>query len=95
MDAQEISHRRHDDSRFTFNEDVATRGASIGPVGYRLPHRALVCPALARVAMSLTLFRKRLEAPLLISSMTGGVPAGLRGARASGFTIGTCMDSRW
>ncbi|GAC1354141.1 MAG: type 2 isopentenyl-diphosphate Delta-isomerase [Herpetosiphon sp.] len=64
--------RKSDHIRIVLNEDVAAKGISTGFADLRLPHRALPEVDLHEIDLSCTLFGKRLGAPLLISSMTGG-----------------------
>jgi len=66
-----IGTRKNDHIRINLEEDVRS-GLHTGLERYRLPHEALPELALADVDLGLTLFGKRLRAPLLISSMTGG-----------------------
>ena len=70
--------RKADHLRINLEEDVAAKGVTTGLERYRLRHQALPELDLAAVDLSLTLFGRRLRAPLLISSMTGGVAAGGR-----------------
>lgn len=64
--------RKADHIRINLEEDVSFRTVSTGLEAYRFVHQALPELDLAEVDTSLTLFGKRLQAPLLISSMTGG-----------------------
>jgi isopentenyl-diphosphate delta-isomerase len=54
------------------NEDVTAKGVTTGFERYFFEHEALPDLHLDEIETSLTLFGKRLKAPLLISSMTGG-----------------------
>ena len=71
------SKRKTDHLRINLEEDVRSR-AKNGLERYRLPHEALPELSLSDVDFSLTLFGKRLQAPILISSMTGGTEEGER-----------------
>jgi len=64
--------RKADHIRISLEEDVAFRWPTSGFERYRLPHCALPEFALSAVDTSVQLLGKRLNAPLLISSMTGG-----------------------
>jgi isopentenyl-diphosphate Delta-isomerase len=66
-----ISTRKSDHIRINLEEDVQS-GLSTGLERYRFIHRALPELNLEEVDMSLDLFGRRLRAPILISSMTGG-----------------------
>jgi len=68
-----ISSRKSDHIRININEDVDS-GLSTGLEHYRFIHRALPELDLEIVDTSSYVFGKRLKAPLLISSMTGGTP---------------------
>jgi len=62
--------REHIDT--VLNENVAAKGVSAGFERFFFEHRALPELALDEIDLSATLFGRRLSAPLLISSMTGG-----------------------
>ncbi len=64
--------RKADHIRINLEEDVQFPRLSTGFEKYRLVHRALPELNLEDVDTHVTLFGKRLNAPLLISSMTGG-----------------------
>ena len=66
-----ISSRKLDHIRINLEEDVRS-GLTTGLKRYRFPHRALPELNLEDVDLSLALFGRKLRAPLLISSMTGG-----------------------
>ena len=66
-----ISSRKSDHIRINLDEDVQS-AITTGLERYRFSHRALPEINLEDVDLSLTLFGKRMKAPLLISSMTGG-----------------------
>ncbi len=72
MTEDSTSGRKSDHIRIVLNEDVAAKGVATGFARYRLPHCALPELDLRAIDTTLTLFGKRLAAPLLISSMTGG-----------------------
>ncbi len=65
------SSRKSDHIRINLEEDIRS-GLSNGLERYRLVHNALPEIDLDQVDLSQTLLGKRLKAPLLISSMTGG-----------------------
>jgi isopentenyl-diphosphate delta-isomerase len=64
--------RKADHIRINLEEDVNFRQLTTGLERYHFLHQALPELDLAAVDTSLSLFGKRLRAPLLISSMTGG-----------------------
>lgn len=66
--------RKSDHIRINLQEDVDFKHVSTGFERYRFIHCALPGFNLADVDTSTTLLGKRLAAPLLISSMTGGTP---------------------
>lgn len=66
-----ISERKSDHIRINLENDVRS-GVTTGLEKYRFIHRALPELNLADVDLRLELFGKRLQAPILISSMTGG-----------------------
>ncbi len=66
--------RKFDHIRINLEEDVQFQNVSTGLEKYRFIHRALPDLNLEEVDTSITLLGKRLTAPLLISSMTGGTP---------------------
>ena len=66
-----IDERKADHIRINLDEDVRS-GIRTGLEKYRFTHEALPEIALSDVDLSLTLFGKKLRAPILISSMTGG-----------------------
>ncbi len=65
--------RKADQLRISLEEEVQFEGLTTGLERYHFVHQALPEMALEEVDLSLTLFGKRLRAPLLISSMTGGI----------------------
>lgn len=67
------SSRKSDHIRINLEEDVRSSLTS-GLERYRFQHRALPEINLEEIDLSLTLFGKKLQSPLLISSMTGGTP---------------------
>jgi isopentenyl-diphosphate delta-isomerase len=67
----QISSRKSDHIRINLEQDVSS-GLTTGLERYRFIHRALPELNLQDVDLSQTLFGKNVEAPLLISSMTGG-----------------------
>ncbi|HOA21752.1 MAG TPA: type 2 isopentenyl-diphosphate Delta-isomerase [Anaerolineaceae bacterium] len=76
MDAN-TSHRKDQHLDINLIEDIAS-GVSNGLEAYSFLHQALPQINLSDVDLSLTVFGKRLRAPLLISSMTGGSPKAAR-----------------
>ena len=66
-----IDERKADHIRINLDEDVRS-GITTGLEKYRFTHEALPEISLSDVDLSLTLFGKKLRAPILISSMTGG-----------------------
>jgi len=66
--------RKSDHIRINLQEDVNSRHISTGFERYRFDHCALPEFDLESVDTSVTLLGKRLAAPLIISSMTGGTP---------------------
>ena len=66
-----IGSRKSDHIRINLEEDVRS-GLSTGLERYRFIHQALPEIDLDDVDLNLQLFGKKLQAPLLISSMTGG-----------------------
>jgi isopentenyl-diphosphate delta-isomerase len=68
-------HRKADHIRINLEEDVQFPCLTTGFERYRLVHQALPELDLAAIDTGVALLGKRLAAPLLISSMTGGVQA--------------------
>lgn len=66
-----LSSRKSDHIRINLDEDVRS-GLTTGLERYRFIHRALPEIDLDAVDLSLSFFNRRVQAPLLISSMTGG-----------------------
>ncbi|HML21252.1 MAG TPA: type 2 isopentenyl-diphosphate Delta-isomerase [Aggregatilinea sp.] len=71
-DAALTERRKDDHIRINLEEQVQFPRLTTGLEQYRFLHQALPELDLAAVDTSLTLFGKRLNAPILISSMTGG-----------------------
>jgi isopentenyl-diphosphate Delta-isomerase len=67
----QIGSRKSDHIRINLEEDVQSR-LTTGLEGYRFVHRALPEVDLEQVDLSQELFGRKLRAPILISSMTGG-----------------------
>lgn len=89
-----LSSRKSDHIRINLDEDVRS-GLSTGLERYRFTHRALPEIDLEAVDLSLSLFNCGLDAPLLISSMTGGTEEASRinrtlaeAAQATGIAMG-------
>ncbi len=72
-----IGSRKTDHIRINLEEDVRS-GLTTGLERYRFIHRALPEIDLEAVNPSLTIFDRPLQAPILISSMTGGTEAAAR-----------------
>jgi isopentenyl-diphosphate delta-isomerase len=66
--------RKADHIRINLHEDVRAKGVDSGFADYRFLHQALPELDLDTVDTSVQVLRRRLAAPLLISSMTGGTP---------------------
>lgn len=64
--------RKSDHIRINVEEDVAFKGLTTGLENYFFMHSALPEIDLAEIDTTTTLFGKKLQTPLLISSMTGG-----------------------
>lgn len=71
-DNDQTSSRKLDHVRIVLGEDVAAKGVTTGFAAYRMPHEALPELDFAEIDTSLTFLGRRMRAPLLISSMTGG-----------------------
>jgi len=89
-----LSSRKSDHIRINLDEDVRS-GLTTGLERYRFIHRALPELDLDAVDLSLPLFKRCLQAPLLISSMTGGTEEASRinrtlaeAAQATGIAMG-------
>jgi len=70
-DSSSISARKSDHIRINLEQDVRS-GLTTGLENYRFIHRAMPELDLSDVDLSQQVFGKRLQAPILISSMTGG-----------------------
>lgn len=77
-DETNVSDRKVEHLRINLERDVQFAEVSTGLETYRFVHQALPEIALQDVDTSVTLFGKRLRAPILISSMTGGAPEAAR-----------------
>ncbi|HVA90642.1 MAG TPA: type 2 isopentenyl-diphosphate Delta-isomerase [Chloroflexota bacterium] len=71
-----IARRKSDHLRINLEEDVRAKGVTSGFERFRFEHQALPEINLASVSTDTSLFGRALRAPLLISSMTGGVERG-------------------
>ena len=87
--------RKLEHLRINLKEDVQYRQTTTGLEHYRFVHQALPNLNLEEIDLSTTLFDKRLRAPLLISSMTGGADEADRinqtlaaAAQATGIAMG-------
>lgn len=100
--------RKADHLRICLEESVEPVELTTGLERYRLLHCALPEIALGDVDLSVTLFGKRLQAPFLVSAMTGGTEAAERlnknlamAAQAHGVAMGlgsqrtALEDPRW
>ena len=67
--------RKEEHLRIALNENVECKAMSAGLEAYRFIHQALPEISLDSVDLSTSLFGKRLSAPLVISSMVGGIEA--------------------
>ena len=74
--------RKADHIRINLEEDVGAKGITSGFEEYRFIHRALPEIDLANVDTGIDVFGRHLDAPLLISCMTGGVPQAAKINRA-------------
>ncbi len=73
MDDQAQTHsRKLDHVRIVLDENVSAKGVSTDFARWRLPHDALPDVAMDDIDLRTTFLGKTLNAPLLISSMTGG-----------------------
>jgi isopentenyl-diphosphate delta-isomerase len=72
MSEDTTSSRKLDHVRIVLDEDVAAKGVATGFAAYRMPHDAIPDLDLADIDTRTMLLGKSLNAPLLISSMTGG-----------------------
>ena len=68
--------RKADHIRISLEEDVSFETLTSGFERYRFIHCALPEISLVAVDTAVVFLGKRLQAPLLISSMTGGTPQG-------------------
>ncbi len=69
--------RKLEHIRINLREDVRSKGISTGFDTYRFAHQALPELDLSQVSTRCDLFGRALDAPILVSSMTGGVPRAL------------------
>ncbi len=70
--------RKEEHLRISLNEPVGFKGVTTGLENYRFVHEALPEINLADIDLSITLFGKVLAAPIVISSMVGGIKAAKR-----------------
>lgn len=82
--------RKAEHIRINLQADVGAKGVDSGFDGYSFLHQALPELDLSAVDTSVDLFGRRLAAPLLISSMTGGAPE----ARAINRTLAAVAQER-
>jgi len=72
---EQTPQRKLDHIRINLEEEVQGKGITTGLERYRFIHQALPELDLAEIDLSIQLLGKRLSAPLIISSMTGGAEA--------------------
>lgn len=72
---QSNSTRKEEHLQINLEEDVESTGVTAGFESYHFLHQALPEIDAATIDLSVTLFGKHLKAPLIISSMTGGIEA--------------------
>ncbi|MBI4187134.1 MAG: type 2 isopentenyl-diphosphate Delta-isomerase [Chloroflexi bacterium] len=75
MANESSSRRKQEHLRTVLNEDVGFKGVSTGLENYQFIHQALPEVDLDGVSVTAALFGKALNAPLIISSMVGGIDA--------------------
>src|SRR5947209_5105348 len=73
-DGEPTVSRKAEHIRINLEEDVSAKGVTAGFERYRFVPCALPEIDLSEVDLSCTLFGRTVQAPLFISSMTGGVP---------------------
>jgi isopentenyl-diphosphate delta-isomerase len=90
-----LEERKSEHLRINLEEDVTFPHLTTGLAGYRFLHNALPEIALDDVDLTTSFLGKRLQLPLLISSMTGGTAEAQRinlhlaeGAQAAGIAMG-------
>jgi isopentenyl-diphosphate delta-isomerase len=90
-----LEQRKSEHLRINLEEDVTFPHLTTGLAGYRFLHNALPEIALDEVDLATSFLGKRLQLPLLISSMTGGTAEAQRinlhlaeGAQATGIAMG-------
>jgi len=91
----QLSQRKADHIRINLEEDVSFPNLTTGFELFRFVHQALPELDLDAIDMGITVFGKQLQAPLLISSMTGGTEEGTlinlrlaEAAQATGIAMG-------
>lgn len=75
MSESATSRRKEEHLRINLEHDVQFQEVSTGLENYHFLHQALPELDAAAIDLSLKLLGKRLRAPLVISAMTGGIPA--------------------
>jgi len=75
---QTNSWRKEEHLNIALNDDVSFKGVSTGLENYHFVHQSLPEIDMANVDTSACLFGKRVDAPLVISSMVGGIGAAAR-----------------
>jgi isopentenyl-diphosphate delta-isomerase len=93
--SQSNSARKEEQLRINLEEDVQSRGIATGLDEYYFLHQALPEIDAAAIDLSVSLFGKQLKAPIIISSMTGGIEPSRRinrnlaqAAQATGIAMG-------
>jgi len=89
------SRRKKEHLNISLEKDVQSKDITTGFENYYFLHQALPEIDAATIDLSVTLFGKKLEAPLIISAMTGGIEAAKRinrnlaqAAQAAGIAMG-------
>lgn len=77
-DSSQTESRKGEHIRINLEKDVQFRRVTTGLENYRFLHQALPELNLDEIDLSVELFHKRLAAPILISSMTGGTELAYR-----------------
>src|SRR5271157_1025206 len=77
-EAGNIAKRKAEHIEITLERDVEFKSVSTGLDNYYFVHQALPEFNLEDVDLSVVFFKKRLNAPIFISSMVGGIPGAAR-----------------
>lgn len=79
MSASDLTGKRKEEHlRISLNRDVGFKGVTTGLEDYQFVHQALPEIDLSEIDITTQLFGKELKAPLVISSMVGGIEAARR-----------------